>query len=227
MKTVKEHLLELDSETLINTYINKHPIDWELLADKDIGGVREIKQYIKTVLRDYVKHLKSLEPQYVDGKTPVIFARKTRMNGIIGNEYSLVDLKELKSKGADTVKTYSIFCHKQEEMMGWFVAKTALTQQNIYELLASVMFHGAYWGYEQEHLEKEQKSLEETIMHIELGEEKLYSLEEIETEYGLESEVEVESEEEKVLIQKIYESQLNYDEWSRRTELKQLLKSVT
>ena len=227
MKTIQETIKELDKERLINHYLYKYPIQFETLKDED-RTVKQIKQRAHDRLSEYIDRLASLEiiePE--DGKHGLVFVHRFLEDGFDEPIFEMVVLEELLELGT-AAQNYGIEFTKQEEILGYFVADSVYTQQNIYDLMAAVMFEASFFGFEQESLEQELADLDRSIKEIEEGTAKTYTHEEVmeffEKEFGFERERDPETEEEEEKKREINMASYEYSQMTRKRELENILK---
>lgn len=202
MKTVQETLKSINHEELIGTYFFKYPIDLnyllfkhpensEMTVDALIGKYKENKQ--RTINK--LMEVEITPPE--DRHQGVLYAHRIIKDSFDEPETELVLLDELMENGAEA-QDYAYFFTQQSEIAGFLIADTPYTQQNLYSLLADVIYEASFFGPEQEYLEDEIKELEESREEIEEG--NYYTSEEvfndIKEEFVLEDERDAETSEE-------------------------------
>lgn len=158
MKTVQYYFKEADVESLIKHYLYKYPIHLHDLDDS-LLSVKVTKEKINEKLRLFIHRLSTMKIEKGED-AEILFAHQILDNGIEKEIYSLVRRSDLLKKGEET-EVYNYLFVRQEQVVGYYVADTKLTQRNIYGLLVDVMHTVSWFGYEQEYLEKELKQLEE------------------------------------------------------------------
>ena len=228
MKRVQEYFKEADIEKLINCYLYAHPISWDEVVD-DRMTVREVKAAVKLKLNSFIERLQKLEvEESFDRKEYILFAHKARKGEFSEEVFSLVCLQELE-EFKENAQTYAYEFMKQAEIMGFWVADTKLTQNNIYDLLADVMFEASFFGFEQQHLETEIQKLEKSAKEVEeaiargerVGREAAVVFKELREKWGIEEEEE--DADEQSLERKVWEANQNYNVYCKQAELKKII----
>ena len=146
-------------------------------------------------------------------------------------DYALISKKELLESDLDEriCNNYSFTLSNQEEIMGYLVANTKLTKDNIYSLLAYVLYEASWFGYENEDLEKEIQKLEEAEKEIEEGKYSSFTIEKLRKELGLPKKEKDEKQEELLhdIIDKIFVfSKYSFKKEARRVK-KELIDEIT
>lgn len=220
MKTVQEYLRQADSEKLINMYLYDHPVNLNELPD-EIMSLKDSKEKVKTKLRQYIGRLRTMEIKTPsDGQEYVLFAHKVFRDISEEEEYSLVCVQELLDVGTDA-KSYAYECTRQAEIVGFKVADTKYTQQNIDGLLADVLYRASFFGFEQEYLEEKMKKLDAAIRELEAGNGVTYSEDEVREQLGLEKEeIDVKMDE---LKRRVLETTIEYEQYCKKKELQAVI----
>ena len=160
MRTVQYYLKTLDREKLEETFFQTYPIHYEEWAtdreklDLPVGGIREW-EHIQ--FRNYVDRLCSMTPAETDsreGKTGVIYTFRCLD---FGREWDL----ETALFFPENDWAYEV--QSPEEILGYLVADNELTQLNIYETIANVLFEASFFGYDDEERESEAGKILNTI----------------------------------------------------------------
>lgn len=120
------------------------------------------------------------------------------------------------------VSTYAYEFTDRREALGFLVADTKLTQDNLDEVIVSFLFEISFFGYEQEHLEEEKKKLDESIKECEEHPERLvtFSHEDFCKKYGLPIEEEYPEESERK--HNFYEAGMEYTKYCKKIELEKI-----
>ena len=181
MKTVKQYLTELDADKLVETYFGKRSksladyyYDAKLEEEDDEDSeyyeniknmsVMEFAENKIKLLHEYIDYLKTLViTESEDGKQGIIYAYRC-LDGYYSLHESvcteMVLLEEL-LENPDGCENYGYIFTKFSEILSFFVADNKYTQENIYDVIADVLWNASYMGYRQEDLEKEQEYLTE------------------------------------------------------------------
>ena len=222
-KTVQEFLREADSDRLISEYCYKYPVDiFQLDADECTIG--EIKRSIREKLKNYIERLRAIETaSHSDGRHYVFFANKHLDEEYGGIECSLICMEELEEKPIEQIESYSYILERQEEIMGTIIAETDLSKAYIIKLLVDIMYEASWFGFENEHLEKERQGLNEAIREVKEGRTVEFDLDEFVEKYGLESEFkEPVDEKEEQLRHDALKAGYTYSQYSFMKELRKV-----
>ena len=160
MKTVQQCLRELDKETLIDKYLPLINEEISRKINKSTGGAQNIHQKFRDKISKYIDRLRNLpiKPSS-DGKTGLVYIYlldddKPQKVSELAN---LEDIFEF----GDKAENYSYLACYQEEIVGFYVAETSLTQRYIYDLMIDVMYEASFYGYEDEEKAELLKTIEE------------------------------------------------------------------
>lgn len=167
MKTIQQYLKELDTDKLIETYIDTFPLSREDLEDEGRTG-KEIFDSYKSILRKYIERLKSIELTPAE-ETCVLVAYQAYEASMAKDVYfALVHLEEVKSKlgTGERIESYAYEFQPQSEIMSYLVSDSKTTQDNIYELVADVLSEASFFGFDQEDLVEERSKLDEAVKEI-------------------------------------------------------------
>ncbi len=223
MKTVKEYLKEIDANRLVSTFLYNYPSDEVDLLQYKKMTIEDYRNNEEKALHAFIDRLKNMEPvKPEDDDMHIFFAYRSEGDGDDGIGFGMVIGKDLIEKGTDA-NTYSCMFTKQEEIVGYYVAKNDLTQHNIYDLLAFIMRESSSFGFKQERLEKTIQELKESIEQSEKHPETCRSAREVFKELreklGEDYYEDEESDDLKELRYKIVEAQINYRKYSIKEEL--------
>lgn len=223
MKTVQEYFKEVKEEELINYYLYKHPIKLEDISN-DWVTVREIKEIITENLRAYIERLRNMTIEAsLDNQEHILFCHDMMENGISTNTSSLVCLDELMEK-KEEAQTYDYIFTPQSEMLGFYVAETEYTKDNLIQLLVDVMHTASVCGFKQEHLQETIKEIECSIRNDQTENAQYYSIDEIYKEFGIKIRKNDSQEEE--LRGKATHTIWEYNQYCEKKALKELLAMV-
>lgn len=229
MKTVREVLRELDTERLLETYVYDHPIEFYKLKTMNYPA-SEIYRGYKELYRELLERLRAMEIKpSEDGRQGILFVGRYLKENIDANTYDLIFMDDLLEKGVQC-ESYAYEFTQQAEILGFLVADTPRTQDNIYELMADVMNEASFFGFQQEELDAELKRLEEAEKEAEAGlgitHEELF--EKLDQKLGRTRHrrfVE-ENSEEVQLRRKAYKAIMDYCQYCREQELLQIKKQL-
>ena len=115
MKTVQQHLRELDTDELLDRYFFDHPIEYRL-PDFDGYTVAEIRRRNRDCMRRFIERLTGLEVRgEKNGRTGILFACRFMGDGFEPRteDYCLVFTDEVLRDGADA-KVYSYDLTEQD-----------------------------------------------------------------------------------------------------------------
>lgn len=224
MKTVQQHLRELDQNRLIEVYLFEHPIEYNhpALAGLTVSQIRE--KYTEG-MRKFIERLCGLTPKAdLDGRVGILFAHRCiEVGSLSGTEdYCLVHADEVLSDGVDA-KTYAYEFTNQSEIVGFLVADSEYTRRHIYGLMADVLYQASFFGYRQEGLAEALEDLDRSIKEVENG--NVLSIDEIMEKYIPEHEFERKDPAEMGLHNKVLKAAFDYNEHFKKKEL--ALLSVT
>lgn len=167
MKTIQKVLSELNAEEVINYYFATYPINIfkDLDHEWDNKTVAECKDYDRNKLRNLIDRVVSTKENTSVDKKSILFVYKRVEDGFYdGLDVSLLDAKELlDAKDVSQVCSYAYEFERLEDTVGYLVADTPLTQNNLLEVATSYLYEVSFFGYEQEYLEEEKKKLDEAV----------------------------------------------------------------
>jgi len=168
MKTIQQHIREVDVDRLIDLYLLEHPVKLFEIKTEELT-IGEAKQKVRDKLKGYIERLRTIEIKNKAGHELIFYASKYYDDFSVGEGYFLVRLEDILSF-EENIEGYSFVISKHEEIMGYKVADTELTQDSIYELLVYVMYEAAFFGYENEYLDDVIADLEEAHKMYKSGE---------------------------------------------------------
>ena len=166
MKTVQQHLNELDKDKLVSVYIHEYGEGYVTFDHSSDRTVREIKAMLQRKISDYVDRLRTIPVSTTeDGKVGVLLAHRYASDGSSDMMFSLVHADEV-LEDISTVESYGYELQDQSEIMGYFVSDSPLTMRYIYHLMADVMHEASFFGFEQEDLEEAKKSIQRGLDEV-------------------------------------------------------------
>ena len=235
MKTVQQWLKEADKEQLSNEYFYTYPMKIEDIKEENSElTVKQIKEIRRKKIEKYIDRLINLEVESSNNNDEyILFAYNVFMEDFENVDYALISKKELlfeigfEEEGNCT--NYSFMLSNQEEIKGYLVADTKLTQDNIYGLLVYVLYEASWFGYENEDLEEEKQKLEEAAKEVEKGKYSSFTIEKLREELGLPEKEKDEKQEELLhdIIDKIFVfSKYSFKKEARRVK-RELIDELT
>lgn len=181
MKTVHQYLSEADEQALIDTYQVLFPPDFLMIENKELS-VAEVYRRHGEAFRQFLHALKAMEAK--PSEDQIFLATSAYVDGKPGVQAMLVHRSELDE---EHVESYSWMASPREEILGYSIAETVLTKENINILLASILDEASFLGYSQERFESEKeklhKSLEAGLKDVEEG--RYYTTEQVWEHLGL------------------------------------------
>lgn len=229
MKTIQEYLRNCDRKEIINMYIYKYAFTSELINKKyeNITCGEIIKKY-KKILNDYIDKLISIKPN-VDNKEKWILL-STHVYGEFNDNIQHLLIKKsdlLSNDDLESLQSYAYNLSPFEDILGFYVADTYLTQYEINDLLVDFLYESSWTGFEQENLKQIVDDLEESIREIDKNKKdskSLYSVEEVfkelEEKHGFEPEKKDEKQER--AYKEFLKSLFEYEKECKNIELKKL-----
>ena len=221
MKTVQEVLKELETEELINAYLERVPISTKLMMETEDKSAKDLLLYARGRVREYIDRLRTIP---VDGceETHILFAYET-MKEYRENDYALVRLSDIRTKGLNS-HSYAYEFSPQSEIVGYVVADTKRTQDDLIGLMTDVLYEASFFGFEQESLQEELDELDRRIKEVESPDFVGIPEEEVWKELGIEKEVRSEDENE---LEKIYNDALiKYNNFKYKKALREVMDSL-
>ena len=180
MKTVQQHLRELDRARLVANYLRYTRFDilddYQNDDDEDSTNrnrtIRQIHQRHEEFIGAYVDRLRNLKiTPSEDGKKGLLYMFK-RFSDLSSSKpepcAEFVHLEELLDKGEDATN-YAYELTPQSEIMGFLVSDDEYTQKNIYALMTDVMFEASWHGFADEGKQDFVDGLQEQISAIQDG----------------------------------------------------------
>ena len=218
MKTVQQHLRELDQNRLIEVYLFEHPIEYNhpALAGLTVSQIRE--KYTEG-MRKFIERLCGLTPKAdPDGRVGILFAHRCiKIESLSGTEdYCLVHADEVLSDGVDA-KTYAYEFTDQSEIVGFLVADSGYTSRHIYGLMADVLYQASFFGYKQEGLAEALEDLDRSMRDAEEG--NVQTMEEFMEECFSKYDFERNDPEEQDLRNTVLKAAFDYNEHFKKKEL--------
>ena len=177
LKTVQQHLRELDRERLIDAYLYR--VRYDILdyysdeeAEAHYKTLRQEREHGREFYGAYLDRLRRLKiTPPTDGKHGLLYAYKSiaDLSDCKPEPHcAFVRLEDVIEQGADA-QNYAYDLDPQSEIMGCFVSDDEYTQQNIYELMVDVMYEASWFGFADEDKEDFVDDLADQINQLEEG----------------------------------------------------------
>ena len=223
MKTVHQWLTEIDENDLVSNFKWNCPIEFWRLENKELT-VAEVYARQERAFKAFISDLKAMKPEpngnMIFLATSAFEERHPEIQPV------LVALDEIDN---ENVEHYGWMLTNREEWLGYYVADTELTNDNICTILAQILEEASFFGYSQEKFEAERddlrRSLEESEKDFQDG--RTYTMEEVREHLGLPPEKEDLRAD--VLLFKVFEAKSEYCKYCLNRELnalRQLIKKV-
>ena len=228
MKTVQETLREMDKEELMQKFFWEHPSQVDSFDDE--LTIAEAKERANEIIKKYIERLKNITVKPND-KQMIFYMYEYLGSYKLDQNRGLSTLSDLREKGVEA-PNYGIEYTPQEEIMGYWIADTEMTQYYLDDLMVEIMWDASFFGIEQEHLARAQKELDEASKEIDEGlEESFNSYEEFEDFiYGDEPRQPKLSEEDKIekdkIIRKVDQLHNDFNNYLHQKEIDKVLKEV-
>jgi hypothetical protein len=225
MKTVQQHLRELDLNRLIAAYFFEHPIEYNHPAFSGLT-VSQIKQRYTDGLCKFIQRLCSIAPKDdPDGKVGILLAHRCiEVEHLYRTEgYCLIQADEVLLDW-ENAKPYAYEFTDQSEIVGFLVADSEYTRRHIYDLMADVLYQASFFGYEQEGLTKAREDLDRSIREAKEGD--VLSMDEVMKECFPEHKSERTDPDEKKLRDTVMKAAFEYNEHFKKKELALLYRAL-
>lgn len=226
MKTIQEVLRKLKVDEIEKCYFDEHPIELLSLKGVDAVTIGKYRKKASSAFQSFVGKLRNMEIVDNSDDPWILFVCKsTCENRLNGHTVELIHLKELmEEKDLSKVETYAYEFTEQKEALGFLVADTKLTQDNIMDVVVDFLYEISFFGYEHKHLAKEIKKLDEAMKEIEEHPERLerVDFDELFGKYGISKE-EINPEEDK-LRKAYYKAEMEYIQYCRIAEMEKIKK---
>lgn len=230
MKTIQQTLKELDTEKVINYYFAKYPVNlFKNIGEKWDGyTVAECKAKMHDTVKGLIERVINTKPNPSLEKESILFAYKC-----IGDELcedidmGLLDIDDLlKADDVSEVKIYAYYYERLEDTVGYYVADTTLTQNNLLDIVTSFLYETSFFGFEQENLEKERKHLDDALKECEDASKKLSftTVEELFNELGVKPDEKYPEEKEKMVAYN--RAACEYNKYCREIELEKIKEAL-
>lgn len=177
MKTVQETLREMDKKELLRKFFYEHHNKLDSFDD-DLT-IAQAKERANKVIGKYIERLEAMEVKPND-RQMIFYMYEYLGSYKLDQNRGLCTVADLQEKGIEA-PNYGIEYTTQEEIMGYCVADTEMTQYYLNDLMVEIIWDASFFGVEQEKLPEAIKELEEADKEIDEGlEESFNSYEEFE-----------------------------------------------
>ena len=223
MKTVQQWLREIDRQELVNTYQFLYPPEFWQLKNEEIS-VAEVYRRQAELLNNFIDELLQLTPAQED--TQMIFlATSAYKDGFPDEQATLVAVDELDENSLP--ESYSWMLTDREKLVGYKIADSELTLDNMCSILAQIIEESSFLGYSKDTFESERESLiqslEQSEKDIEDG--NVYSADEVWEHLGLKREAPDPKADE--LRAGVIRAEVEYNQYYRSKELSALMRKLT
>ena len=223
MKTVQQWLREIDRQELVNTYQFLYPPEFWQLKNEEIS-VAEVYRRQAELLNNFIDELLQLTPSQED--TQMIFlATSAYKDGFPDEQATLVAVDELDENSLP--ESYSWMLTDREKLVGYKIADSELTLDNMCSILAQIIEESSFLGYSKDTFESERESLIQSLEQSEkdIEEGNAYSADEVWEHLGLKREAPDPKADE--LRAGVIRAEVEYNQYYRSKELSALMRKLT
>ncbi|MDA3047875.1 DUF6557 family protein [Campylobacter sp. JMF_08 NE1] len=221
MKSVQKWLKKLKTERLIKEYFYKYPINLADLDKVQSLSVAQVRELGEERLRKFIKKLRHIKPKQTEHKAVFIAHKYIGEDDFPEVCFDLIHIDELGKDGAE-VPGYAYEYCKQAEIMGFLVADLELTRENIYPLMAEILYEASFFGYDSKGVKKANKRLKKAIKEVEEG--KVITDDEFRAKFGIKEKERDERADE--LSNAVIKAKFEYLKYMRDKELELLKASL-
>ena len=223
MKTVQQWLREIDRQELVNTYQFLYPPEFWQLKNEEIS-VAEVYRRQAELLNNFIDELLQLTPSHEDAKM-IFLATSAYKDGFPDEQATLVAVDELDENSLP--ESYIWMLTDREKLVGYKIADSELTLDNMCSILAQIIEESSFLGYSKDTFESERESLiqslEQSKKDIEDG--NVYSADEVWEHLGLKREAPDPNADE--LRAGVIRAEVEYNQYYRSKELSALMRKLT
>lgn len=234
MKTIQEYLKVCNRKEIIESYIYKYVFTQDLMNKKNKKiTIGEVIEKYEDILNKYIDKLISINVKLDDSETWILLT--THAANIFNDDdlaHLLISKNELfYTKKLEDIDTYGYEFSDFEEILGYYVADTYLTQYYLTDLIVTFLYESSWTGFNHEDLEKEKKNFEDAIKEIDIQEGNFENYKSIDEFYKeLEENFDFEFEKKDARQEKEYNKYLqhcaHYNKTCRKIELEKLKKLI-
>lgn len=226
MRTIQEYFRDLDTEEIIETYLEEYPISYRDFRNKNTT-ISQIEERVNKILRDFIERMKTINVENrKDSFRGIFYVHRCIKDELKDQSYCLANIAEILS--GDIKETdYGYYALSQAEIMGFLVAETEMTQRYIYEPAASVMYGASFFGFEQEDKQEVEEKLQKSAEEIKSGNGNHYTLEEFRKRFSdIGCCFDEESPDETELRYKVIKASYDYSKHSAMKELNKIREMI-
>ncbi|MDA3045784.1 hypothetical protein OFO10_01275 [Campylobacter sp. VBCF_06 NA8] len=221
MKSVQKWLKKLKTERLIKEYFYKYPINLADLDKVQSLSVAQVRELGEERLRKFIKKLRHIKPKKMEHEAIFFACEHIVEEDLSEPTFDLIHTDELLEKGNEAEGYSYKFC-KQAEIVGFLVADLEFTKENIYELMAEILYEASFFGFESKGVKKANKHLKKAIKEVEEG--KVITDDEFRAKFGIKEKERDERADE--LSNAVIKAKFEYSKYMRDKELELLKASL-
>lgn len=184
MDTVQMYLAQLNKENIINAYYNliKDEIENE---NKDISSHGSLYTY-RNIISNFIDKLIQLDIDQEGNKGIILPYKVYDIDDFIEPSLhtGLIYENELKENKINT-ESYAYEFLPQSTIVGFYIANTKYANENIYDVVADIMYEASFFGYNEENKQKTKDDLNAAIEDIKNGKFKTVSFENYKKEFNI------------------------------------------
>lgn len=220
MKTIHQHLLEADSEAIFERYLQRRPI-YPYVETDTASTAEELLERRRQLFMRFCEELLNLSP--VQNEKMVFLASEEFIDGRPEICPILISLEDLNNGAARNIDWRTT---DRDKLMGFLVADTKLTRENLCDILAQILDKASFFGFSAEEFERSRKEYNRMIKEFEKDWKKTLTLpdEYVSRHYGLPMMAEDPRAEE--LLFRVLEAEAEYSKYCKERELDSLRSSL-
>lgn len=225
MKTIQQIIKEMDPISIEREFFATYPIRLHQITNHDNLTIKEYKESLSIRFQNFLQSLSTMSIKENPEFQGILFVYKSQTDeGWLGESVGLINRFEL-NQDVSEISTYGYEFTEQSEALGFLVADTKLTQDNLLELVVSFLYEISFFGYEQEYLAEERAKLDQAVEEAKEMEKhpehfKSYTMEDFRQMCGLPEEEIYPEEENKKLA--FYQASWEYSRYCKEIELMRL-----
>ena len=165
MKTIQQVLKELDHEEIERAFFREYQTDVRELKDRDDMSIGEYKKMASERFQGFIDRLCAAEINPNPEGQGILFIHKAFDRGSGQEYYIRLVMKEelMMEEELSKVESYAYDLESWDTALGFLVADTKLTQDNLMDLAVDFLWEMSWFGYEPQDIENARKDLEEKI----------------------------------------------------------------
>ena len=158
MKTVKEYLLSVDRDGLLDTYLHDYPIPLFAVSCFKTT-LPEAMAKLRSKVNEFIEHITSLES--VKTVDCVLFVHELYGDSAPPVKTSLCSIKEIMQK--EVPEPYGLVPTDWSGCLACYISEDKLTQVNIHHLLSELIHQVTLFGWTEEEVTEELNYIEEAL----------------------------------------------------------------